>query len=177
MVRADRIVLPGQGAFADCAAGLRAIGGVWKAIEQATGEGRPFLGICVGMQLMAERGLEFTTTRGLGWIGGDVVAIRPDLAHTAGQPLKVPHMGWNDLQHRRPEHPLLTGIPAGSHGYFVHSYRFACADAQDVIASVEYGGAIPAVIGRANLAGTQFHPEKSQTTGLQLIGNFLGWDP
>jgi glutamine amidotransferase len=168
--RADRIVLPGVGAYADCRRGLDAVPGLAEALEaRVRREGVPFLGICVGMQLMAERGLEHRTTRGLGWIAGDVVAIE-------GEALKIPHMGWNDLEIRT-NHPVLAGIETGAHAYFVHSYRFACAEPRDVLANVEYGEAVTAAIGRDNLVGTQFHPEKSQATGLRLIGNFLRWRP
>ena len=170
--RAERLVLPGVGAFADCRRGLAAVPGLEAALTEAVqARGRPFLGICVGMQLMAERGREFATTEGLGWIPGEVVRLAPD-----DPALKVPHMGWNELAVRRP-HPVLDGLTDGAHAYFVHSYRFVCADAQDLLAAVEYGGPVTAVIGRDNLAGTQFHPEKSQATGLRLIANFLRWRP
>jgi glutamine amidotransferase len=169
---ADRIVLPGVGAFADCRRGLAAVPGLEAALEEAViGKARPFLGICVGMQLMATRGLEFTVTPGLGWIPGEVVAITP-----ADKSLKIPHMGWNELK-LNGAHPLLAGIQDGDHAYFVHSYRFAAAAAADVWASVDYGGPITAAIGRDNLFGVQFHPEKSQATGLRLITNFLRWKP
>jgi glutamine amidotransferase len=169
---ADRLVLPGVGAFADCRRGLDAVPGLVEALEaRVRGDAVPFLGICVGMQLMAERGLEFATTTGLGWIAGDVVAIQP------APDRKVPHMGWNDLEIERPDHPVLAGIESGMHAYFVHSYRFAATHPVDQFASVEYGGPVAAVIGRENLIGTQFHPEKSQATGLRLIGNFLKWLP
>jgi len=172
VLAADRIVLPGVGAFADCHQGLMRLPGMAEALEEAVRRrGRPFLGICVGMQLMATRGLEFVTTPGLGWIPGEVVAIKP-----ADPALKIPHMGWNELVQARP-HPLLEGLEAGAHAYFVHSYHFACADPADIVATVEYGGAIAAAIGRDNLFGTQFHPEKSQATGLRLIRNFLNWRP
>jgi glutamine amidotransferase len=169
---ADRVVLPGVGAFADCRQGLAALPGMEEALEETVRQrGRPFLGICVGMQLMAERGLEFTVTEGLGWLAGEVVAIQPcDAA------LKVPHMGWNELVGHA-DHPVLAGIAAGTHAYFVHSYRFACAQPGDLLASVDYGGEIAAVVGRDNMIGTQFHPEKSQQAGLALIGNFLRWRP
>ncbi|MDZ5450622.1 imidazole glycerol phosphate synthase subunit HisH [Labrys sp. ZIDIC5] len=172
---ADHVVLPGVGAYADCKRGLTAVPGMIEALGHAvTTKGRPFLGICVGMQLMAERGLEFETTEGLGWIGGDVTAIQP-----ADPALKVPHMGWNTLSARR-EHALLAGIPTGPsglHAYFVHSYHLAAADPADVIAQADYGGPVTAMVGRANMVGTQFHPEKSQALGLALIANFLRWRP
>ncbi len=169
---ADRIVLPGVGAFADCRRGLAAVPGVEDAlIEAVIQRGRPFLGICVGMQLMAECGKEFETTDGLGWIHGEVVAIAPN-----DRSLKVPHMGWNELQLHR-SHPVLDGIASGAHAYFVHSYGFARCDRRELLATVDYGGEIVAVIGRDNLIGTQFHPEKSQATGLRLIANFLRWRP
>jgi glutamine amidotransferase len=169
---AERIVLPGVGAFADCRRGLAAVPGVEEALEEAVlRRGRPFLGICVGMQLMAECGREFETVAGLDWIPGEVVAITP------GDPaLKVPHMGWNELAPMA-SHPVLDGIKAGEHAYFVHSYRFAAAERRDVLATVDYAGEIVAAVGRDNLFGTQFHPEKSQATGLRLIANFLRWRP
>ena len=169
---AARIVLPGVGAFADCRRGLAAVPGMEEALAQAVIErGRPFLGICVGMQLMAERGLEFETVAGLGWIKGEVAALAP-----GDRALKIPHMGWNELEIRQ-AHPLLEGIAPGAHAYFVHCYGFSCRDRADLLATVDYGGAIAAVVGRDNLLGTQFHPEKSQETGLRLIANFLRWRP
>jgi imidazole glycerol-phosphate synthase subunit HisH len=169
---ADRIVLPGVGAFADCRRGLAAIPGLEDALREAVfARARPFLGICVGMQLMADRGREFETTDGLGWIGGEVVAIAP-----SDPGLKIPHMGWNALTETR-THPLLAGLAADAHAYFVHSYHFRMADEADLVAVTDYGGPLAAVIGRDNLAGTQFHPEKSQEAGLRLIGNFLRWHP
>jgi glutamine amidotransferase len=169
---ADSIVLPGVGAFADCRRGLMAVPGLEAALHEAVMiRARPFLGICVGMQLLADAGREFETVEGLGWIGGDVAAIEP-----ADTGLKIPHMGWNELEPRS-AHPIVTGIGAGVHAYFVHSYHFRLADAADLIASTDYGGALAAVIGRDNLAGTQFHPEKSQEAGLRLIRNFLRWRP
>jgi imidazole glycerol-phosphate synthase subunit HisH len=169
---AERIVLPGVGAFADCRRGLAAVPGLEAALVEAViGRGRPFLGICVGMQLMAERGREFQTVDGLGWIAGDIVAIeRADLS------LKIPHMGWNELLPRG-AHPVLAGLPAGTHAYFVHGYHFRTADSADLIAETDYGGPLAAVVGRDNLIGTQFHPEKSQMAGLRLIANFLRWRP
>jgi glutamine amidotransferase len=173
--RAERIVLPGVGAFADCRRGLDAVPGMVEALTQAVRrDGRPFLGICVGMQLMATRGLEHETTPGLDWIGGDVAPIEP-----ADPALKIPHMGWNTLEARR-THPLLQGLTTGAtglHAYFVHSYALEAADPADVVATTDYGGAVTAVVGRDNMAGTQFHPEKSQTLGLRLIANFLRWRP
>ena len=169
---ADRVVLPGVGAFADCRRGLAAVPGVEEALDEAVvRRGRPFLGICVGMQLMAERGREFETVDGLGWIPGEVVAITP-----ADPSYKIPHMGWNELA-PLDDHPVLDGIAPGEHAYFVHSYRFASSERSDVLATADYAGEIAAVIGRDNLVGTQFHPEKSQATGLRLITNFLRWRP
>lgn len=172
---ADRIVLPGVGAFGDCRRGLAAIDGMIAALEEAvTVKARPFLGICVGMQLMANRGLEYVTTQGLGWIPGDVSLIRPQ-----DESLKIPHMGWNTL-HKQDEHALLDGIetgPAGWHAYFVHSYALVAERAQDVLALTDYGGPVTAMVARGNMAGTQFHPEKSQRLGLKLIANFLRWKP
>jgi glutamine amidotransferase len=168
---ADRIVLPGVGAFADCRRGLDAVEGLVEALQQRViRDAVPFIGICVGMQLMAERGLEFETSRGLAWLEGDVVAIPP------APGLKIPHMGWNDLQ-LRALHPVLDGIRTGDHAYFVHSFKFAAAKAGEVLATVEYGGPVAALVGRDNMVGTQFHPEKSQALGLKLIGNFLKWRP
>ena len=172
---ADRVVLPGVGAFADCRRGLDAVPGMVEALTEAVHErGRPFLGICVGMQLMATRGLEYETASGLDWIPGDVTAIEPDDAS-----LKIPHMGWNTLEAGR-DHPLLAGIQtgeAGLHAYFVHSYALQAADPRDVVATASYGGPVTAMVARENLAGTQFHPEKSQALGLKLIANFLRWSP
>jgi glutamine amidotransferase len=173
--RADRVVLPGVGAFADCKRGLEAVPGMVEALRDVVLQrGRPFLGICVGMQLMASRGLEHQVTEGLGWIPGDVVAIEP-----ADPSLRVPHMGWNTLDILRP-HALLQGIPtgdAGLHAYFVHSFQFVPTDRAHVIAQTQYGGPVVAMVGRDNIAGTQFHPEKSQKLGLALIANFLRWRP
>ncbi len=172
---ADRIVLPGVGAFADCMRGLMAVTGMRDVLEDSVrGKGRPFLGICVGMQLLATRGLEFEITQGLGWIAGDVAAIEP------GDPaLKIPHMGWNTLTVLRP-HALLEGIPTGPNGlnaYFVHSFHMRVANRAEVIAETDHGGPVTAMVGRDNIAGTQFHPEKSQQLGLRLIANFLRWTP
>jgi glutamine amidotransferase len=175
--RADRIVLPGVGAFGDCRRGLAALDGMIEALEAAAlGAARPFLGICVGMQLMATRGLEHGTHEGLGWIEGEVVAVEPAGGALDGA-LKVPHMGWNELQVLVPGHPVLEGLAAGAHVYFVHSYHFAVADPAQVLARVDYGGPLTAAVGRDNLIGTQFHPEKSQAAGLRLLTNFLKWRP
>ncbi|QKC87410.1 imidazole glycerol phosphate synthase subunit HisH [Mesorhizobium sp. NZP2234] len=172
---ADRIVLPGVGAYADCAAGLRAVEGMWEAVEDvAIAKGRPFLGICVGMQLMSERGLEKTVTKGFGWISGDVKEITP-----ADPGLKIPQIGWNTIELRR-QHPLFAGIPtgaAGLHAYFVHSYHLDARKPDEVLAVADYGGPVTATVARDNLVGTQFHPEKSQALGLALITNFLKWRP
>ncbi len=169
---ADSIVLPGVGAFADCRRGLMAVPGLEAALHEAVMiRARPFLGICVGMQLMAEAGREFETVEGLGWIAGEVAAIEP-----ADPALKIPHMGWNEIE-PRVAHPLLAGLGAGVHAYFVHSYHFRLAEPADLVATTDYGGPLAAVIGRDNLAGTQFHPEKSQEAGLRLIRNFLRWRP
>jgi glutamine amidotransferase len=173
--RADRIVLPGVGAFADCRRGVDAVPGMVAAMTEAVrNKARPFLGICVGMQLLATRGLEHQTTPGLNWIEGDVEAI-----DSQGGRLRIPHMGWNTL-FLRMEHPLLAGVPTGEqglHAYFVHSYAFRPAREEHIVAATDYGGPIAALIGRGNIAGTQFHPEKSQALGLALIANFLRWRP
>lgn len=175
VVAADRIVLPGVGAFRDCKRGLAGLPGMIEALEEAVrGKGRPFLGICVGMQLMASRGLEHGVEAGLGWIDGDVRQIAP-----ADPDLKIPHMGWNTLNVVHP-HPLLEGIVTGAdglHAYFVHSYALDPARGGDLVATTDYGGAVTAMVARDNMAGTQFHPEKSQALGLALIGNFLAWAP
>ncbi|HUZ72966.1 MAG TPA: imidazole glycerol phosphate synthase subunit HisH [Stellaceae bacterium] len=169
---ADRIVLPGVGAFADCRHGLQAVPGLEAALREAViDRGRPFLGICVGMQLMATRGREFVTTDGLDWIAGEVVPIAP-----SDRALKIPHMGWNELRIRVP-HPLFAGLPPRAHAYFVHGFQFVPANDADVLATVDYGGPIVAAVGRDNLVGVQFHPEKSQAIGLQVIENFLRWRP
>ena len=173
--KADRIVLPGVGANADCRAGLDAVPGLTEALREAVEEkARPFLGICVGMQLMSERGLEKVVTQGLGWIPGDVAEITP-----ADPALKVPQIGWNTI-HVKHAHPLFDGIPtgdAGLHAYFVHSYQLKATRAGDVLAVTDYGGPVTAAVARGNKAGTQFHPEKSQALGLALIANFLKWNP
>jgi glutamine amidotransferase len=175
VARADRVVLPGVGAFADCRRGLDAIDGMVDALDQRVRRGgRPFLGICVGMQLMAERGREYVVTEGLGWIRGDVDRITPD-----DPGLKIPHMGWNTLNVTRP-HPLLDGIAVGPHGlhaYFVHSFHLQPAERDDLVAQADYGGPVTAIVGRDTMVGTQFHPEKSQRLGLALIANFLKWTP
>ncbi len=175
VAKADRIVLPGVGAFADCKRGLDAVPGMCAALDDAVRKrGQPFLGICVGMQLLATRGLEFETTRGLDWIDGDVSRI--ELTDPA---LKIPHMGWNTLSVSRP-HTLLDGIqtgPNGLHAYFVHSFHLKAARHSDVVAETDHGGSVTALVGRDNIVGTQFHPEKSQELGLRLIANFLAWKP
>lgn len=175
VARADRVVLPGVGAYADCKRGLEAVSGMRDALEQAVRKNaRPFLGICVGMQLMATRGLEFEVTDGLDWIAGEVRAIEPNDAS-----LKIPHMGWNTLQVIN-AHPLLADIrtgPDGLHAYFVHSYQMLPEDRTNVVAETDYGGPVTAMIAKDNMAGTQFHPEKSQTLGLKLIASFLTWAP
>ncbi|MDP1907979.1 MAG: imidazole glycerol phosphate synthase subunit HisH [Hyphomicrobium sp.] len=172
---ADRIVLPGVGAFADCKRGLEAVPGMREALEDTVRiKGRPFLGICVGMQLMATRGLEFEVTDGLDWIAGEVRAIEPN-----DTSLKIPHMGWNTLTVDNP-HALLAGVPTGPdglHAYFVHSFHFVPKDRASIVAETDYGGPVTAFIAKGNMAGTQFHPEKSQTLGLKLIANFLAWRP
>ncbi len=172
VARADRIVLPGDGAFPACRAALFAVDGVFEAMDEAVRQkGRPFLGICVGMQMLATAGHEYREVPGLGWIGGDVERIVP-----AEPGLKVPHMGWNDLVIDR-AHPVLDGIATGDHAYFVHSYQFKVADRADLLAHCDYGGSITAIVGAGNIVGTQFHPEKSQSAGLRLIANFLTWTP
>jgi imidazole glycerol-phosphate synthase subunit HisH len=167
---ADRVVLPGQGAFADCAAGLAAVDGVRAAIDHVVAAGRPFLGICVGMQLMAQRGLEHTTTPGFGWVAGDVAEM-----DVPG--LRLPQMGWNGLDFTPGVHPLLEGLRPGDHAYFVHSYALSGADPADVLATTDYGGPVTAMVVHGNRAGTQFHVEKSQVTGLRILANFLRWTP
>ena len=172
VARADRIVLPGDGAFPACKDALFAVRGVYDAMQEAViSKGRPFLGICVGMQMLASRGHEYEMTSGLDWIGGDVQRITP-----SDPSMKVPHMGWNDLVMDQP-HPVLQGIETGDHAYFVHSYQFRLASPQHLLAHCDYGGDVTAIVGRDNIIGTQFHPEKSQSTGLRLIGNFLQWNP
>jgi imidazole glycerol-phosphate synthase subunit HisH len=172
VARADRIVLPGDGAFPACRRALVDRTGLYEAmVEAVERRGRPFLGICVGMQLMATTGHEYEEVPGLGWIAGDVVRITP-----ADPALKVPHMGWNDLVIDSP-HPVLDGIATGDHAYFVHSYHMRVHDPADRLAHCDYGGDITAIVGRGTMVGTQFHPEKSQAAGLRLIANFLAWRP
>lgn len=172
VARADRIVLPGDGAFPACYTALTGTGGLYDAMREAVEEkGRPFLGICVGMQLMATMGREYRDTPGLGWIKGEVVAIEPE-----NKALKVPHMGWNDLIIDHP-HPVLDGVNSGDHTYFVHSYHFEVENADQRLAHVDYGHDVTAVIGRDTMVGMQFHPEKSQGTGLRMLSNFLQWAP
>ncbi len=173
--QADRIVLPGVGAFVDCRSGIQQISGMWQAIDEAVSvDKKPFLGICVGMQLMAEHGHEHSVTTGFGWIKGDVRAIEPE-----DKTLKIPHMGWNTLNLRK-SHPLFDNIPTGDkglHAYFVHSYHLIPQNSDDVLAEADYGGTIFAAVAKDNMVGTQFHPEKSQELGLRLIANFLSWTP
>jgi len=175
VAKADRVVLPGVGAFADCRRGLDAIPGMLEALnESVLQRRRPFFGICVGMQLMAERGREYQVTPGLGWIAGEVDRIAP-----TDKTLKIPHMGWNTLNMLQP-HPLLADIalgPDGLHAYFVHSYELKPSRKADLVAQADYGGPVTAIVGRDNMVGTQFHPEKSQRLGLRLIANFLSWAP
>ena len=175
VARADRVVLPGVGAFADCRRGLDAVPGMIEALENAVRkQGKPFFGICVGMQLLAERGREYEVTEGLGWIAGEVDRITP-----SDPGLKIPHMGWNTLNLARP-HKLVDGLSlgaAGRHAYFVHSYQLKPSRRGDLVAEADYGGAVTAIVGRDNIVGTQFHPEKSQKFGLALIANFLRWKP
>ena len=167
---ADRVVLPGQGAFADCAAGLAAVPGLHAAVVDSAAAGRPFLGICVGMQLMAQRGLEHATTPGFGWIAGEIAPMDPP-------GLRLPQMGWNALDFTPGAHPLLDGLQPGDHAYFVHSYALRGGDPADLLATTGYGGPVPALVARGNRAGTQFHVEKSQDVGLRILANFLHWEP
>jgi glutamine amidotransferase len=170
VAQADRIVLPGQGAFADCARGLGAVPGMWRAIEAATNGGAPFLGICVGMQLMAERGLEHEITPGFGWIGGEIAEM--DVPE-----LRLPQMGWNALDFRPGGHPLLDGLRAGDHAYFVHSFALRGGRTAETLATADYGGPRVAMVAAGNRAGTQFHVEKSQAVGIRILMNFLRWTP
>jgi imidazole glycerol-phosphate synthase subunit HisH len=167
---ADRIVLPGQGAFADCAHGLHAVPGMWEAIDRATDAGTPFLGICVGMQLMAARGLEHTITPGYGWIQGDI-------AEMPAPNLRLPQIGWNALDFEPGAHPLLEGLHPGDHAYFVHSYALVGGNPGQTIATTDYGGPVVAFVAAGNRAGTQFHVEKSQEVGIRILTNFLTWTP
>ena len=172
VARADRIVLPGDGAFPACMDELKGHTGLFEALREAVEDkGRPFLGICVGMQLMGRMGYEYSETPGLGWIAGDVRRIAP-----SDETLKIPHMGWNDLVIDRP-HPVLEGLATGDHAYFVHSYQMEMADTSELLAQCDYGGAVTAIVGRDTMVGTQFHPEKSQSAGLRLIANWLTWTP
>ena len=172
VARADRIVLPGDGAFPACVKALKGTGGLFDALQEAvTVKARPFLGICVGMQLMATLGREYEDTNGLGWIDGEVVKITP-----SDPTLKVPHMGWNDLVIDTP-HPVFEGVETGDHTYYVHSYHFDVAKPAERLAHVDYAGDITAIVGRDTMLGMQFHPEKSQQVGLRLISNFLTWTP
>jgi len=170
VARADRIVLPGQGAFADCARGLDAVTGMHQAIATATDAGRPFLGICVGMQLMAERGLEHEVTQGFGWIAGEI-------AEMPAPGLRLPQMGWNGLDFVPDAHPLLEGLLPGDHAYFVHSYALRGGKPDEIIATTDYGGPVVAMVAAGNRAGTQFHVEKSQEVGIRILMNFLRWKP
>ncbi len=174
VLAADRIVLPGQGAFAACWAGLTALPGMVAALEKRVAGGTPLLGICVGMQVMAERGLEHGVTPGLGWIRGEIAPMDPRAAD--GSALPLPQMGWNSLDFT-PGHALLAGIAPGEYGYFVHSYALEGGAPAETLATADYGGPVVAIVGRGNIAGTQFHVEKSQTVGLRILGNFLRWAP
>ncbi len=167
---ADRIVLPGQGAFADCAKGLASVDGLEEAMFQRVAQGAPFFGICVGMQLMAERGLEHGVTQGFGWIQGEIAKMEVGDA-------RLPHMGWNELRFTPGSHPLLEGLVPGDHAYFVHSYALKGGRTDQIIATTDYEGDVAAVVATGNVAGTQFHSEKSQQVGLQILGNFLAWKP
>lgn len=178
VLKASHIVLPGQGAFSDCMKGLERVEGMVEALEQRViKEGQPFLGICVGMQLMAERGLEHGVQAGLGWIEGEVLPLEPE-----DKSLKIPHMGWNDilipsLGEQDNHHFVLRSIKTGTHYYFVHSFVFKCEYNHHILATTQYGGTVPAAVGRDNMVGVQFHPEKSQDAGLRLISDFLHWKP
>ncbi len=173
IAKADRIVLPGVGAFGDCMEGLKGLDGMVEALEESVlKRGTPFLGICVGMQLLATVGREHGDHKGLGWISGEVVPLEP-----SDPALKIPHMGWNELIVSQPEHPCMAGINSGDHAYFVHSFQMKPGEAAVETAHVEYGGPICAAVATANIFGTQFHPEKSQATGLRLLANFLAWKP
>jgi glutamine amidotransferase len=171
VMQSDRIVLPGQGAFADCAAGLARIQGLQSAMFERVADGAPFLGICVGMQLMAERGLEHTVTPGFGWISGEITEMAPP------HPLRLPQMGWNGLAFKPGSHPLLEGLSPDDHVYFVHSYALSGGDPDELLASTDYGGKVAAMVAQGNRAGTQFHVEKSQDVGIRILRNFLRWSP
>ncbi len=172
VAKADRIVLPGDGAFPACMAALKGESGLYAALREAVeGKGRPFMGICVGMQLMASWGREYEDTQGLGWIDGEVIRITPE-----NPSLKVPHMGWNDL-HLSSDHAVFEGLTTGDHAYFVHSYHFAVSKEAERLAHVDYAGKVTAIVGRDTMIGMQFHPEKSAATGLRMIANFLKWRP
>ncbi len=170
VAKADRIVLPGQGAFADCARGLASVDGLEEAMFQRVAQGAPFFGICVGMQLMAERGLEHGVTQGFGWVQGEIAKMEVGNA-------RLPHMGWNELRFTPGSHPLLEGLVPGDHAYFVHSYALRGGRADQIIATTDYEGDVVAMVATGNVAGTQFHSEKSQQVGLQILGNFLAWEP
>lgn len=170
VAKADRIVLPGQGAFADCAKGLASVDGLEEAMFSRVAQGAPFFGICVGMQLMAERGLEHGVTQGFGWIKGEIAPMEVGNA-------RLPHMGWNELRFTPGTHPLLAGLVPGDHAYFVHSYALKGGRADQIIATTDYEGDVVAMVATGNMAGTQFHSEKSQQVGLQILGNFLTWEP
>ena len=173
VLNANRIVLPGVGSFGDCLRGLSTLPGMLEALQEHVIEReRPFMGICVGMQLLADYGMENGYTKGLGWLKGEVVPLRP-----SGEGLKIPHMGWNDLEFSENPPPIFAGLNTGDHAYFVHSYHFKCENPKEVFATVNHGGKISAIVGRNNILGTQFHPEKSQRLGLMLIENFLKWCP
>ena len=170
VAKADRIVLPGQGAFADCARGLASVDGLEEAMFQRVAQGAPFFGICVGMQLMAERGLEHGVTQGFGWVQGEIAKMEVGNA-------RLPHMGWNELRFTPGSHPLLEGLVPGDHAYFVHSYALKGGRADQIIATTDYAGDVVAMVATGNVAGAQFHSEKSQQVGLQILGNFLAWEP
>jgi len=178
VARAERIVLPGQGAFGDCSAGLARLPGMLEVLGDAVRRRAvPFLGICVGMQLLADRGFEHGVHAGFGWIGGEVLHLRDLARHQGARILPYPHMGWNALAIVQPAHPLLAGVSQGAAVYFVHSYALAAAEGADVIATTDYGAKVAAAVARGNVAGVQFHPEKSQEVGLRILGNFLAWRP
>ncbi len=170
VARADRVVLPGQGAFADCAQGLASVDGLEEALFKRVAQGAPFLGICVGMQLMAQRGLEYGITPGFGWVQGEIARMEVGTE-------RLPHMGWNELQFTPGAHPLLDGLKPGDHAYFVHSYALRGGKADEIIATTDYAGDVVAMVASGNRAGTQFHAEKSQQVGLTILGNFLAWNP